>query len=443
MTGGADPRGQEFPLFFLSYAHAHWDDAAEQHDADYWVRKFHDNLCSQIEALAKLPSGQEPPGFMDRRLRLGDDWPDELAKRLAQCSVFVPLYTTRYFHRPDCGREWSVIRRRQDMHIAAFGRSPNIVIPVIWSPIRPEDIPAWARSIHYDHETLSPIYHERGLESLLRLRNHHDEYLRIVHTIAKRIVEVAQGPGLRPLLETPRFQSLPDAFADDGDPVGANALVRITVAALTKHSELAPGRSALWYGETAEEWCPYRDGSGPDGQQTPVAWRAFDVAQRRDFDAVVTELSTRSEELRPKARPSAPTVLLIDAWTALDEHWQALLAKLDMVLQGRPWIRVILPWNSDDTETKANAAALREALKQVLGNSMAGGRIPSRRGEPGPTSSAAFGPAVSDAIRASQAEFMKQAEKYLPNGPYPRKPKLRGPGGSEAKNSGEESDDRQ
>jgi FxsC-like protein len=407
------------------------------------VRKFYAHLSNAICDLTNAPPGLDPV-FIDRKLHLGDHWPDELARRLARCSVFVPLYSAKYFRRPDCGREWSIIRLRQDMHISATSRSPNIVIPVLWQPVRLEDLPPWTRSIQFTHESLGNAYHTMGLESLLRLRDYQADYHSAVRTIAERIVAVARrAEQLRPLHEIPRFQALPDAFSAADGPSGENAAVRITVAALDKHSTMASGRSALWYGETPEEWRPYRDGPSQDGGETPVAWRAADVAQRRDFDAIVTTLSGRSEELRPRAVPTAPTVLLVDAWATLDEHWRALLHRLDTVVQHKPWIRIVLPWNAQDSETTDNAVTLRAGIEQALGRSLSGGRIPSRRGDPGPANSAAFGPIVSDAIRITQAEFMKIAEKHLPAGPHPQKPRLRGPAGTASRQAVEETDEQQ
>jgi FxsC-like protein len=443
MAGGVDPHAEEHPLFFLSYAHAHWEDPHDQRDADHWVQKFYTHLCAEIEAISHVPAGHNPV-FIDRRLRLGDLWPDELASRLARCAVFVPLYTARYFRRPDCGREWSVIRQREDMHISATGRCPSIVVPVLWQPLELGDIPLWARSIQYSHESLGAAYQTYGLESLLRLRDYRDSYYSAVRVIARRIVEVAHRPErLRALDDAPRFQSLPDAFAAQTTHPDGTARIRITVAALRKNARMPKGRSATWYGESAQEWCPYRDEPEEDGPQTPAAWRAADVAMRRDFEAHVTDLNSRSEELRPAhARPpSAPTVMLVDAWATLDEHWQAMLRRLDIAIQDKPWIRIVLPWNADDPETTESAVLLRSGIERALGRSLSSGRIPSRRGNPGPSSSLAFGPAVSETIRLVQAEFIKNAQKHLPEGPRPKKPRLRGPSGAVPRAPGEEIDD--
>ncbi|MGH6653988.1 MAG: TIR-like protein FxsC [Actinocrinis sp.] len=444
---GSSGQPRESSLFFFSYAHAHWDDPADQRDADYWVDRFHGRLCAELEKIME-PSQGRNTGFIDRRMKVGDNWQDEVAERLAHCAVFVPLYTKRYFRSQECGREWSVIRQRQDMHVAAANRCPNIVIPVLWEPLVPEDMPTWVRSIHYQSEDLGDTYHRKGLEGLSRLQDYRHDYEAAVKHIARRIADVAQGPEqLRPLYEVPKFRQLPDAFAADGNPSGGNGSVRITVAALSTASRMPDGRGGEWYGDSAMDWCPYRD---PDsrGLITPLAWRASDVAQRREYDTEVTVLNPRSEEVRGAGAPSAPTLMLVDPWSTLDETWQGLLRRLDNALRTKPWVRIILPWNAHDVETVANSVVLHSGIERTFGRSLALGRILPRRGELGPSSSAAFGPAVSEAIRVAQTEFAKNTHKFLPPGPYPGKPRLRGPGGGTAPRpadgprAGEDSDDR-
>ena len=428
MAEGAQDQ-QGFPQLFFSYAHAHWEDLTEQQDADLWVRKFYGNLCTEIERLVDLPRGQDPL-FIDRRITLGANWPQVLADKLSRCVVFVPLYTRNYFQHPDCGREWSIIRQRQDMHVAATKSHPNIVVPVLWDPVRPQDLPLWARDIQYAHEELGHAYRSYGLEELIRVKDHEAEYHRAVRFLARRIVDVANAPEkLRPLREVPVFRNLPNEFADLRTRDGDAGKVRITVAALDNRSPLPANRSKRWYGGTGLDWTPYRDPQDGPGYDTPAVWRASDVARQRDYVTEVTELSTRSEELKANATPTAPTILLVDPWATLDSSRWSLLDKLDKVTQHKPWVRIILPWNSNDPETIASANVLHGGIEARLGHARSEGRIPSRRGEPGPIDSAAFGLAVSEALRAALTEFLRQSRKYLPAGPYPAKPRLRGPVG--------------
>jgi len=425
-------RAQEhhaFPLLFFSYAHARWADPCGQQDADLWASKFYGHLCAEIDRLVDVP-GDRGPQVADRGTGLGVNWPQVLAEKLSTCSVFVPLYSRNYFRHPDCGREWSVIRLRQDMHVAATKSYPNIVVPVLWDPVRPRDMPLWAQDIQYAHEELGHAYRAYGLQELLRVRDHEADYHRAVRFLARQIVDVANAPEqLRPLREIPHFRSLPDEFAQTGADGGESGKVRITVVALDTRSRLPPNRSSRWYGDTGLDWNPYRELSDVPGYDTPAVWRAADVARQRSYVTEVTELSLRSEELRTVSNPSAPTILLVDPWATLDSTRWLMLDRLDKITRHKPWIRIIVPWNALDPETIAGANVLHGGIESRLGHARSQGRIPSRRGEPGPGDSAAFGLAVSEALRAAFSEFLRQSAKYLPAGPYPGKPRLGGPVG--------------
>jgi hypothetical protein len=91
------------PYFFLSYAHTPRF-AGEPGNPDIWVVNLFRDLCSDIMQLTNLPPGAKP-GFMDRELRAGSDWPSGLAHALATCRVFVPLYSRRYFDSEQCGSQ--------------------------------------------------------------------------------------------------------------------------------------------------------------------------------------------------------------------------------------------------------------------------------------------------------------------------------------------------
>jgi FxsC-like protein len=424
MAAEVTQQQQGFPLLFFSYAHSHREDYAEQQDADLWVRKFYGHLMTQIEQLIDLPIGQESL-FVDRRIELGANWPRMLSENLAKCAVFVPLYTRNYFRDPNVGREWSIIRMRQDMHVAATASSPNIVMPILWEPVRPGDIPVWARDIEYTHDELGDAYREYGLEELIRVKDHEAAYHRAVRFLARRIVAVATAPEqLRQLREIPQFHTLPDEFAGHGTEPAEPGKVRIMALSLDEHSSMPPGRSSRWYGRTALEWTPYLDQG--QGQNSPVVQQAGAVARERAYVPEIVELTGRSEELRAGSAPAAPTIVLVDPWVTLDSSRWALLEKLDRAAQDKSRIRIIVPWNARDPETAANAVALQRGLDSRLGRSRSHGHIPSRHGAPGPTDSGTFGLAVGGALRIAVGEYVRLT---LPAVAYPSRPQLWGPTG--------------
>ena len=97
------------PYFFLGYAHT---------PEKPWVEKLYREICAEILERTTLPVSVEV-GFMDGSgIPLGGDWRDEVARALATCRVFVPLYSPRYFTREECGVEWHAFAQRLIDHRA-------------------------------------------------------------------------------------------------------------------------------------------------------------------------------------------------------------------------------------------------------------------------------------------------------------------------------------
>ncbi|HEV2637487.1 MAG TPA: FxsC protein [Actinocrinis sp.] len=419
--GPPDPDG--FSFLYLSFGGADRERPAEQRDDGFWVRKFRGHLSAEIARLLDLPSGQKQPAA-------GAERPQDAMTKLATCTVFMPLYTRRYFSNPDRGSEWSVIRKRQELQDSVTGTHPNAVVPVLWEPMRPQDVPVWPEAAQYAHDELGRAYHAYGLAELLRVRDHEPDYRQAVRFLARQVVAVATAPErLLPLPETADLGRLPNEFpAHTGSDTGPDR-VRVVVAALNDRSAAPLNRSTRWYGESALDWSPYRAAEGAGStQRTPVALQAASIARRRNHVAEVTELSRASEELAD-TDPGGPTIVLVDPWATLDPGHRAVLDELDRVCRAKPWIRIIVPWNTRDPETAANAPLLHGGIDARLGRARAQGRIPPRRARPGPGDGTGLDLAVGEELRAALAQYLRQSAKYLPAGPYPAKPRLKGPVG--------------
>jgi FxsC-like protein len=88
------------------------------------------------------------------------------------------------------------------------------------------------------------------------------------------------------------------------------------------------------------------------------------VAEDRMFDSEVTDISRLTECLELARRRNELVVLLVDAWSpALAEHQRALLDYDDHDGTGSA---VLIPFNSSDDETRADATELQVRLAGVL-----------------------------------------------------------------------------
>lgn len=194
--GEAPDTGGSGPYFFLSYPHTPKFIDHDEEDPDTWAAKLYKDLCAHLFHLSSLPF-VDKIGFMDRELRPGHEWPVEVARALAACRVFVPLYSPRYFNSEHCGREWSAFASR----VAASPREPGhtgAIVPALWVPVRPEHLPAAARTIHYLAGDFGGAYATHGFYRLMRLSKYKDDYEEAVYELARRIRDVAENDPVAP-----------------------------------------------------------------------------------------------------------------------------------------------------------------------------------------------------------------------------------------------------
>jgi hypothetical protein len=190
------PQGAEHgsaPVFFLSYARHHRvveDKSGIAEDPDRWTLRFFDDLTFEVAELTALPRHARP-GFMDRELRVGQEWPRRISEALAACRVFVPLYTPRYFTSLSCASEWYLFQARQSAHELNSGTRPEAIIPVLWLPMPDTELPPAAQALQFDHHTLGEAYARLGFLQLIRLARFKDEYQLAIHALAREVVRVA------------------------------------------------------------------------------------------------------------------------------------------------------------------------------------------------------------------------------------------------------------
>ncbi|MGH3281201.1 MAG: TIR-like protein FxsC, partial [Trebonia sp.] len=354
---GPESPGEDGAYYFLSYAHASRDVEQGAEDPDIWVKRLFKDLSADVAQLTGLPVSRA--GFMDRELRSGNEWPWQLSRNLATCRVFVPLYSRRYFQSVHCGREWSSFRSRARNGAAQGTSHAETIIPVLWSPVRPDQFPLTAKSIHFEPRELGDTYAENGFYGIMKVTRYRDDYIWAVLQLARRIVEVAEQtrvpPG--PAID---YDALPNAF-EEGAPldVPGDKWLRIIVAA-PHRGDLPPGRSGNYYGEAATDWNPY----APESVQ-PLAGYARMLARYHGYRPEVSDLYEQAGDLCSVDGPAiGPAVLLVDPWEATRERCQRILARFDGL--SKPWVQLVVMWNRRDAEMTAREDELRAALDAAM-----------------------------------------------------------------------------
>jgi len=354
---------------------------------------------------------------MDQQLRAGSHWPRRLAEALATCRVFVPLYSRRYFASDQCGREWFAFSRRAQNHIARSAQHVEAIVPALWVPVRPAELPEAARSIQFDHSAFGDRYSVDGFYGVIRLSRYRSEYEEAVYQLARRIVEVAHRTRIAPATPVD-YESLESAFGLQ-DRYQRDRRLRVTVVA-PHATDLPEGRTDFYYGPTPREWNPYR----PDSVR-PIAEHAAALAKDLGYRPEVDSFDESVSDLLADEPPTCPGLLLVDAWATTDPGRQESLRQLDEL--GKPWVSVMVPWNRQDRETAEADNKLKHSLDASLRRKLADGRITSRTSVGGLPSLEEFGMALPAMVSAATRQYLKRAHAYPPDGPVIERPRLSGP----------------
>ncbi|MEV6206560.1 TIR-like protein FxsC [Kitasatospora sp. NPDC051914] len=399
------------PYFFLSYAHTPRA-TGKAGDPNHWVARLYDDLCEAITELTDVPEGV-PVGFMDQSMHQGQFWAERLARELASCRVFVPLYSPRYFKSHACGQEWHIFSQRPVYQRWQDGEVTSGIVPVLWVAMDHYTLPRCASELQFNHGSFGPDYAAEGLYALMKLTAYRAQYELAVHRLAQRIVEVAERT-IIPVARPAAFEDQPSAFAGTEPP--GNTL-RISVYSY-RRGEQPPARSAAYYGARRTDWQPYR----PESRR-PLAEDAVDVARSMGFQASVHEFETEAPALLGGAEPTAPGIVLIDRWALYDGRRRESVRRLDQ--RNPAWITTLEPWNAEDEECTAHDEELTRLSDDVLRSARA--RRPTLRGggSTAPGSLEAFRGEMEWAVIRANQGFERRDGPKTQHLPAPRRPSLR------------------
>jgi FxsC-like protein len=416
LRAAADDDADEGPFFFLSYAHSPRGDRTAR-DPDLWVEQLYDDLCDHVKDLAGLPRGAKA-GFMDRELRQGHEWPDRLAKALATCRVFVPLYDKRYFKSEHCGKEWFAFNRRRLNHKAKNVNPVETIVPALWIPLPADLLPEAAISVQYNSVGFSDLYAEHGFYGIMKVSRWRDAYEEAVYLLARQIVTAAEAaPPAGPALSddpagADSYESLPSAFGGNGKAGPGDKPLRITVVAPSR-DYLPAGRDNSYYGKDIRAWNPYREES-----VRPLADHAAELAKSLSYTPEVGDLFRHEAGLVGSTPASGPEVLLIDPWAALQSECQEILQRLDSM--DNPWVQVIVVWNHQDPQMEADAERIRTALNGALPRKLREGRAISALAVRGVPSLREFGMVLPPVIAEVGRHYLRKASSPSQDPPVPQ-----------------------
>jgi FxsC-like protein len=399
---------ESVPYFFLAYAHT---------PEKPWVEKLYRDICAEILERTTLPVNAEV-GFMDGSgIPLGGDWHDGVARALATCRVFVPLYSPRYFTREECGVEWYAFTQRIIDHRARHNDQVTAIVPALWTPVESDEIPAAARRIQMNHVDLGHDYAREGFYTLIKNTFYRQEYATAVRRLALHIIKTAQTAQLDPCdvrdLGPPR-----NAFDMPDRRAPADRRLNLIVAATTA-DRLPNGRSREYYGASPNDWNPFHPWS-----RQGIAEYAAGVARLSSYEPHVLSFDEGCE-LFAKGDPAAGLgLLLVDAWAATDHDLARRLAELDSRDIG--WVATMVPWNADDAQTRARSTELRDALRTLLPNRLGDARPFTATNATRIATLEEFRTKLPDVLEGALLCYLNHADAHPPPGDIPPRPRLIG-----------------
>jgi FxsC-like protein len=425
MSSAHDATSEATPYFFLSYAHRAGLGPDDEFRRDRLVGRFREDLAEAVRALVRgSAAAAEPVG---RDTSADDDTPPgRVSRALARCGSFVALYSNEYFSSEHCGKEWRAFANRIEADRMLRRGRAQAIIPVLWQPVSDDALPACARELRAPRLELGPAYSKYGLNYLLRhLPEYRGEYEAVVLRLARRIMDVVEHEAPARATRSVEFVGLDDAFRRPGDPAVPIPHMKILIAAPSA-ARLPRGADPALYGPRPRDWRPFLPGF-----DRPIADVAVGFAESRGLRGLVEDFE-HSAELRPGAVPSAPTLLIIDAWAAQDPPLRRVLGEFDGRADTKSWIRPMVVWNRDNPSNRLHAADLDARLTIVLERCRGRYRSCAPRVLDGLETVDDFVGELPDVVREAERRYFAELSHDRPSIPAgaqpPGRPRFRGPG---------------
>lgn len=386
------------PYFVVSYAHL--PEIADDPGDDERVRAFFGDLEAAVRRYASVRS-RPLHGFFDQQIPVGSDWKTSLTEALGTTQVFVPLYSVDYRARSLPGREWACFHQR--VKHAGLADPESRFVPVLWTPLPGNQyLPGLDEALDLARDV--PGYAKNGLWPMLRIKSYRDSYRAVVSLLARKIVLLAEESPIRPS-EVPDIDETPSAFSIDS-PLAVFIIETAVPAGRAAQNE--PSETSA----SGEGWRPF------PGQEQPLTRLAGQFAERADFQAEVSALTTVSD---PRTR--RPGVILIDPLFIADEDGRRALESA--VKQLPEWVLpLVILDRPDEPRTRDLARQVVEILSAAKALSPTDS---SRRAAQGVSSVNEFNALMPKLVRDAERLYLTYRSGRVRSQPSSRRPGLRRP----------------
>lgn len=372
--------------FFLSYARRNdvsFTLGAEGDAMRKRVRQLYEELGAEIINNADTGNVRaiEEIGFFDQTgIEPGDKWDDKVAEALRTARVMLCLFTRNYFKSTVSGQEVEVFRTRVEAYAKENGVGrPPLIIPILWHPPDrlPPELPAAVSDLQYTYDEFSKAYSEQGLEFIMRLTKHGDDYQEFLVKMGRRIVDVAEKHPLTPLAALPPLTAVKNAFAAVPPPAAAAdpaieeslsntgpGFAHFVFVAGQKQELQAVRKALAAYDKDGRLWKPYLPAI-----DKPIALFTQRAATEADLQHEVLPLSdSLLKQLDAADDTNTIVVLVVDPWTLNVKAYQECMKSYDK--RNLVSCAVLVVSNPDDSDDALTAGQLRQKVRETFRNSL-------------------------------------------------------------------------
>lgn len=346
--------------FFVSYTRA---------NNDAYLQQFVKDISEAVADRRGRPRKDDVRFFDQNEIELGDDWEQDIVEGLQTSPVVLALFSPAYFKSEYCGKELAIFRDRCAA-LAAGGKLPPLIKPIIWVPFKPECVPASLASGQYTFGDPQAVQNTQGFKYILKqLLKYQTEYNDLIIALAEEIISATDEhplPRLPHVAPLAQVKSLFAACANAPAPAGGIRApsgpkhVRFVYVAADPQAFGNARRSDAYVDTGGSDWKPFFPVS-----TTRVHRFVQSVVANDELDFTSEEMPFGPNllaEIDDAWQRRQIVVLIVDGWSLnWSQQYRDVLQQLDHRLDYH-WC-VLVPWNEQDQDS----VAIRADIERVIG----------------------------------------------------------------------------
>jgi len=328
------------------------------------ISKFYNNLNSILKSKLGLSKSEEVI-FYSKEIEIGNHWTDELKESLNTSKVFLYMHSPSYYKTEYCGKEWLFFSERMEKIKILYGfDTVGLMIPVIW--FHEPNLPECVCNIQYNQMQFGSVYEEKGLNYLMRIKSHEDDYEIFIERFSDFLIQKIRETKDLPYHVIDRgIESLGNPFSDEEKPktnIVSKGFKR------TKYAQFAylactdgevQRQIDEIYGDESNDWKPFYPQI-----DLKISFITQSVAAKVELDCKHLDNFDEPKDIIDDSRENNRIVLtIVDPWSVNLPKYNSIIKKCDEINSYN--FAMMIPFNLEDDETRDNFEDLNSTLLNV------------------------------------------------------------------------------